>query len=212
MQTAHLLWSAVLASVAPTSGRHSGSMMVGSRPNTFTSSHASLPAGGGEVEDEVTTMSTKEEETTVTLTTITTTTTTTTTTQTVETSFTNQMTGDNREMDYIESVKISGATDPFMRSRNVYFAANGLKPDTKHIHKLDSGVPDVFPKLIEITTTSGSSGFSVGENVKVIDGPFNGFTGAIEKVNEDKRKLEVMVKIFGRKTPLELSYMQVEKL
>ena len=54
--------------------------------------------------------------------------------------------------------------------------------------------------------------FNVGENVKVIDGPFNGFTGAIEKVNEEKRKLEVMVKIFGRKTPLELSYMQVEKL
>jgi transcriptional antiterminator NusG len=51
-----------------------------------------------------------------------------------------------------------------------------------------------------------------GENVKVIDGPFNGFTGTIEKVNEDKRKLEVMVKIFGRKTPLELSYMQVEKI
>ncbi|MBN09120.1 MAG: transcription termination/antitermination factor NusG [Flavobacteriaceae bacterium] len=54
--------------------------------------------------------------------------------------------------------------------------------------------------------------YVVGENVKVIDGPFNGFTGAIEKVNEEKRKLEVMVKIFGRKTPLELSYMQVEKL
>ena len=51
-----------------------------------------------------------------------------------------------------------------------------------------------------------------GENVKVIDGPFNGFTGTIEKVNEDKRKLEVMVKIFGRKTPLELSYIQVQKL
>jgi transcriptional antiterminator NusG len=54
--------------------------------------------------------------------------------------------------------------------------------------------------------------FVIGENIKVVDGPFNGFTGAIEKVNEDKRKLEVMVKIFGRKTPLELSYMQVEKL
>jgi transcriptional antiterminator NusG len=54
--------------------------------------------------------------------------------------------------------------------------------------------------------------YTVGENIKVIDGPFNGFTGAIEKVNEEKRKLEVMVKIFGRKTPLELSYMQVEKL
>ena len=54
--------------------------------------------------------------------------------------------------------------------------------------------------------------FVIGETVKVIDGPFNGFDGAIEKINEDKRKLEVMVKIFGRKTPLELSYMQVEKV
>jgi transcriptional antiterminator NusG len=54
--------------------------------------------------------------------------------------------------------------------------------------------------------------FVLGEIVKVIDGPFNGFNGAIEKINEEKRKIEVMVKIFGRKTPLELSYMQVEKV
>ncbi|MES2395436.1 MAG: transcription termination/antitermination protein NusG [Bacteroidota bacterium] len=53
--------------------------------------------------------------------------------------------------------------------------------------------------------------FIVGETVKVINGPFNGFTGTIEKVNEEKKKLEVMVKIFGRKTPLELGYMEVEK-
>jgi len=54
--------------------------------------------------------------------------------------------------------------------------------------------------------------FIVGETVKVIDGAFNGFDGTVEKINEEKRKLEVMVKIFGRKTPLELSYMQVEKI
>ncbi len=54
--------------------------------------------------------------------------------------------------------------------------------------------------------------FIEGESVKVIDGPFNGFEGTIEKIHEEKRKLEVMVKIFGRKTPLELSYMQVEKI
>ena len=54
--------------------------------------------------------------------------------------------------------------------------------------------------------------FVSGETIKVIDGPFNGFDGTIEKINEEKRKLEVMVKIFGRKTPLELSYMQVEKV
>ena len=53
--------------------------------------------------------------------------------------------------------------------------------------------------------------FIIGETVKVIDGPFNTFSGTIEEINEEKKKLKVMVKIFGRKTPLELSYMQVEK-
>jgi transcription termination/antitermination protein NusG len=53
--------------------------------------------------------------------------------------------------------------------------------------------------------------FIVGETVRVIDGPFNSFTGIIEAINNEKKKLKVMVKIFGRKTPLELSFMQVEK-
>jgi len=53
--------------------------------------------------------------------------------------------------------------------------------------------------------------FFVGESVKVTDGPFNGFTGVIEEVNDEKKKLKVSVKIFGRKTPIELSFLQVEK-
>lgn len=53
--------------------------------------------------------------------------------------------------------------------------------------------------------------FYVGENVKVINGPFSGFSGTIEEVNNEKKKLKVMVMIFGRKNPLELSFTQVEK-
>ena len=53
--------------------------------------------------------------------------------------------------------------------------------------------------------------YTVDETVKVVDGPFSGFSGIIEEVNTEKRKLKVMVKIFGRKTPLELAFTQVEK-
>jgi transcriptional antiterminator NusG len=65
---------------------------------------------------------------------------------------------------------------------------------------------------LSVTTENVNIPFSIDETVKVIDGPFNGFNGTIEKINEEKRKLEVMVKIFGRKTHLELSFMQVEKV
>jgi transcriptional antiterminator NusG len=53
--------------------------------------------------------------------------------------------------------------------------------------------------------------YLVNENVKVINGPFSGLSGVIEEVHNDKKKLKVMVLIFGRKTPLELSFTQVEK-
>jgi transcriptional antiterminator NusG len=54
--------------------------------------------------------------------------------------------------------------------------------------------------------------FSAGEQVKIIDGPFESFTGTIEEVNQEKNKLKVMVGIFGRNTPVEVDILQVEKL
>jgi transcriptional antiterminator NusG len=53
--------------------------------------------------------------------------------------------------------------------------------------------------------------YYTGENVKVIGGPFSSFSGVVEEVNDERKKLKVMVKIFGRKQLLELGYMQVEK-
>ncbi len=53
--------------------------------------------------------------------------------------------------------------------------------------------------------------FLVGETVKIIDGPFNEFMGTIEEINDEKKKLKVIVKIFGRRTPVELNFVQVEK-
>ena len=53
--------------------------------------------------------------------------------------------------------------------------------------------------------------FIVGETVKIVDGPFSEFVGDIQEVNEEKKKLKVIVKIFGRGTEVELNFMQVEK-
>lgn len=66
-------------------------------------------------------------------------------------------------------------------------------------------------EMAEVTVDSIND-YLVGETVKVIFGPFNGFTGEIEEVDRDKKKLKVMVKIFGRKTPLELENSQVERV
>jgi transcriptional antiterminator NusG len=60
-------------------------------------------------------------------------------------------------------------------------------------------------------TEDGVNDYMVGESVKVITGAFNGFIGEIEEVNREKKKLKVMVKVFGRKTPLELDNSQVER-
>ena len=109
------------------------------------------------------------------------TTTTYSTSQKFKTTYSNVLQGPSREYDYIESVKVTSEVDPYMRSRNVYFNANGLKPNTKHYHYLDNAKPDIVPKLIEINMKSGS--FTVKEDVKIqIDGETVGFM-KLEKPN-----------------------------
>ncbi len=89
-------------------------------------------------------------------------------------SYQNVLQGPSQEFDYVESVKISSDVDPFMRSRNVFFNANGLRPLTKHFHYLDNGIPDIVPKLVEINMSSGT--FNVFENAKIeVDGERIGY-------------------------------------
>jgi len=89
----------------------------------------------------------------------------------------------------------------------------GTQGEQEPIPLREAEVNRILGKVDELTAGDEemSVPYFVGESVKVIDGPFNSFTGIIEEVNEEKKKLKVMVKIFGRKTPLELSFMQVEK-
>ena len=95
-------------------------------------------------------------------------------TQEFRRSYQNVLQGPSQEFDYVESVKISSDVDPFMRSRNVFFNANGLRPLTKHFHYLDNGIPDIVPKLVEINMSSGT--FNVFENAKIeVDGERIGY-------------------------------------
>lgn len=109
---------------------------------------------------------------------------------------------------------LSGEVPHIIRSINGVIGFLGEVKGGDPVPLRKAEVNRMLGKVDELTVTVDSIAipFTVGETVKVVDGPFNGFNGAIEKVNEEKRKLEVMVKIFGRKTPLELSYMQVEKI
>jgi len=89
----------------------------------------------------------------------------------------------------------------------------GAKKGGEPVPLRQAEVNNILGKVDEVAEAEAgmSVPYIVGETVKVIDGPFNNFNGIIEEINEEKRKLKVMVKIFGRKTPLELGYMQVEK-
>ena len=90
----------------------------------------------------------------------------------------------------------------------------GFLPNTTNPQPLrESGVKRILGTMDELDEISDEMdvNYYVGENVKVTSGPFSSFSGIIEEVNEERKKLKVMVKIFGRKSLLELGYMQVEK-
>lgn len=93
------------------------------------------------------------------------------------------------------------------------FLGDGSKKINEPVPLRQSEVNRILGRVDEMEEpeTDLQSPFVVGETVKVTFGPFSGFSGVIEEINTERKKLKVMVKIFGRKTPLELGFMQVEK-
>ncbi|HEY9340131.1 MAG TPA: transcription termination/antitermination protein NusG [Hanamia sp.] len=97
----------------------------------------------------------------------------------------------------------------------MHFLTDGKGSKGNIISLRKSEVNKMLGKVDELADAGGMTmlePFIVGETIKIIDGPFNDFNGIIEEVTDEKKKLKVQVKIFGRATPVELSYMQVEKI
>ena len=100
-------------------------------------------------------------------------------------------------------------------SNIMHFLTDGKGSKGNIISLRKTEVNKMLGKVDEMSDAGGmtmSEPFIIGETIKIIDGAFNDFNGVIEEVNDEKKKLKVIVKIFGRSTPVELNYMQVEKL
>jgi transcriptional antiterminator NusG len=100
-------------------------------------------------------------------------------------------------------------------SNIMHFLTDGKGSKGNIISLRKAEVNKMLGKVDEMSEAGGmsmSEPFIIGETIKIIDGAFNDFNGVIEEVNDEKKKLKVIVKIFGRSTPVELNYMQVEKL
>ncbi len=99
-------------------------------------------------------------------------------------------------------------------SNIMHFLTDGKGSKGNIISLRKSEVNKMLGKVDEMNDigVSISEPFIIGETIKIIEGPFNDFNGVIEEVNDEKKKLKVTVKIFGRSTPVELNYVQVEKV
>lgn len=87
------------------------------------------------------------------------------------------------------------------------FVGIGNKPTPLPKHEVET-----IQKYISQGVPSYKAEFTEGEAVKITDGPFNDFLGTVQSIDEDKGKVEVLVSIFGRETPVELDFLQVQKV
>ena len=73
-------------------------------------------------------------------------------------------------------------------------------------------VPAGTPLTLRLTSDDVIHGFAVGQSVRIVDGPFQDFVGQVDELNLEKGKVKVLVSFFGRETPVELDFLQVERL
>ena len=109
-------------------------------------------------------------------------------------------------------VKLDLNKQIYHKIKNIQKVSGFLGPEGKPVPVSENEIKKIINQANEsqTSTTSGIT-FEVGEKIKVCDGPFASFSGLVEEIDEEKSRLKVSVSIFGRPTPVELEYNQVEK-
>ena len=109
-------------------------------------------------------------------------------------------------------VKLDLSKDIYHKIKNIQKVSGFLGPEGKPVPVSENEVKKIMSQITE-TEANPSAGisFEIGEKVRVCDGPFASFTGLVEEIDEEKSRLKVSVSIFGRPTPVDLEYNQVEK-
>ncbi len=109
-------------------------------------------------------------------------------------------------------VKLDLNKDIYHKIKNIQKVSGFLGPEGKPVPVSENEVKKIMNQLneTELNPSAGIS-FEIGEKVRVCDGPFASFSGLVEEVDEEKARLKVSVSIFGRPTPVDLEYNQVEK-
>ena len=109
-------------------------------------------------------------------------------------------------------VKLDLNKQIYHKIKNIQKVSGFLGPEWKPVPVSENEVKKIMNQITE-TETNPSAGisFEIGEKVRVCDGPFASFSGLVEEIDEDKSRLKVSVSIFGRPTPVDLEFNQVEK-